>query len=314
MRAAPTIISSFVPPLQTFDLNAIQSELLHHFLNSTSLTMETTEDASRSIWQAMVPQEVMANDFLLHSVLALSALHKVHLHGTSETNLARARVHHEKAVTLFRSKIQTISPANITAAIYYVMCTLSFSSGVARMSDPSDCARFIDGYISLTPMVRMSEQLLASIGCMTTNSAPSSGPGATARQMQVCNITAGIASLTSLQFYNLAHTADAEERAVYQQAIWATSDIFHCHMRVGSLQVPVLSWCAAVSEHYIQLLQEKRPLALVIYAHYCVLSKSASHMWFISKWPEMAVACLAKLTGPEWEEALKWPFEELGVA
>ncbi|KAH8590093.1 hypothetical protein B0O99DRAFT_522052 [Bisporella sp. PMI_857] len=59
-------------------MKARDFELMHHFCTTTWSTMGMREDM-RQVWRVVIPQEGYSHPFLMHGILALSALHKAYL-------------------------------------------------------------------------------------------------------------------------------------------------------------------------------------------------------------------------------------------
>ncbi|OTA97583.1 hypothetical protein M434DRAFT_391772 [Hypoxylon sp. CO27-5] len=67
-----------------------------------------------------------------------------------------------------------------------------------------------------------------------------------------------------------------------------------------------------VSEVYLQSLQRKNPLALLIFIYWCAIMHQAPHRWFMGKWARRAADSAMSYLGPEWTAALEWPRTVLG--
>jgi hypothetical protein len=73
------------------------------------------------------------------------------------------------------------------------------------------------------------------------------------------------------------------------------------------------SWPARVSQRYIVLVSERRPEALVVLAHYCVLLKRIDSFWFMRGCALMILKqCLQDLDH-SWEPYVKWPISVVGL-
>lgn len=84
-----------------------------------------------------LPNMAISNDFLMHSIPALSALHIVHLRCLDQYGckyLATARAHHAQSFSGFHSGITEITRSNCTAAVAFSALLLTFSCGLAQIS------------------------------------------------------------------------------------------------------------------------------------------------------------------------------------
>lgn len=69
----------------------------------------------------------------------------------------------------------------------------------------------------------------------------------------------------------------------------------------------VSSWPICVGTHFLSLLSERKPVALVILAYYAVLLKLGTGLWWIGDWPATLVHHLDHCLGQRWSEFLEWP-------
>lgn len=88
-------------------------ELMHHYCTVTCNTLTVREDA-RHVWRVVLPIEGYANKYLLHGILALSALHRAHLYPAQRDKYIKATAYHQAAgLKQFRELIASpIDPSN----------------------------------------------------------------------------------------------------------------------------------------------------------------------------------------------------------
>jgi hypothetical protein len=58
---------------------------------------------------------------------------------------------------------------------------------------------------------------------------------------------------------------------------------------------------------FLALLNERRPVSLIILAYYAVLLKLGTGLWWIGRWPEALLNHICTILGEEWADFLKWP-------
>ncbi len=76
-----------------------------------------------------------------------------------------------------------------------------------------------------------------------------------------------------------------EEKDAYLDALALLRKAFAIpHQRENALgdKFAMFLWVEGVSQKYIQLMSELRPLALVILAYMCVMLKDCDHYWYIT--------------------------------
>lgn len=87
-------------------------ELMHHYCTVTSNTM-AQQEAARHVWRVLFPQEGYANEFVLHGVLSLAALHKAFLiPDRRDVYLTRSAFHHSTGQRHFTALLSEVSVAN----------------------------------------------------------------------------------------------------------------------------------------------------------------------------------------------------------
>ncbi|GKT89252.1 DUF814 domain-containing protein [Colletotrichum tofieldiae] len=90
-------------------------ELMHHYSTTTCLTLPRSNDVSQ-IWQFEVPRLGLTYMFLMHEILAISALHLGYLHPEQRESYAlHASQHQSDAIAGMRESLMQITPDNCHA-------------------------------------------------------------------------------------------------------------------------------------------------------------------------------------------------------
>jgi hypothetical protein len=74
----------------------------------------------------------------------------------------------------------------------------------------------------------------------------------------------------------------------------------------------VQDWLIQVSADYIQCLNQRRPEALVVLAHYAVLLHRGAHYWFVGGLGRRIIHLINGHLGPLWVDWLQWPNQVVG--
>ncbi|KAF2166973.1 hypothetical protein M409DRAFT_66473 [Zasmidium cellare ATCC 36951] len=69
----------------------------------------------------------------------------------------------------------------------------------------------------------------------------------------------------------------------------------------------VFAWLYRLEEHYLATLQAKRPMALVILAHYLVLLSQLEGYWYIHGWVPHIMEAVKRQLHPAYQQWLQWP-------
>ena len=75
----------------------------------------------------------------------------------------------------------------------------------------------------------------------------------------------------------------------------------------GTTLVGVQDWLTQISPIYVEQLDQRRPEALVILAHFAVLLHRAADNWFIGDLGSQLIHRINSQLGAHWEEWLAWP-------
>lgn len=117
-------------------------ELMHHYCTMTSSTMGLREDV-RHVWRVVIPQEGYENPFVMHGILALSAMHKVYLlPDKRQTYLMLCAHHYTCGQDVFRALMSHITDKNwrpmLCFALILVAYTCSLPSARLETIDTED--------------------------------------------------------------------------------------------------------------------------------------------------------------------------------
>jgi hypothetical protein len=104
------------PPLcdlaRTADFEARDLELMHHFSTSLAKTLSYRNDI-QDVWAVSLPKEAYSHDYLMHGLLALSALHLSLLSREKRHDYADLSTYHlHKSLARFRERLANISIEN----------------------------------------------------------------------------------------------------------------------------------------------------------------------------------------------------------
>jgi hypothetical protein len=67
-------------------------------------------------------------------------------------------------------------------------------------------------------------------------------------------------------------------------------------------------WPIEIDGIFMAMMTARRPIALLVLAHYCALLRLRSgDMWPFSAWPASVLRQVDEVLGEEWEVHLEWP-------
>ncbi|PVH85486.1 hypothetical protein DL98DRAFT_511538 [Cadophora sp. DSE1049] len=312
-RSSPTPPAP-VPSLP--DMNLEHLELMHHYSIHTSRTFHTFNDGR---WDILIPSQAASHEFLMHALLGVSALHIFHLKGkygdpSSNQYLSRAHVHHAEALTLFRSTVRDITPANGTATAAFSCLFLIFSCGTAHLpsteqgqdQDPVEALFIILRYFRSYRKLFVAAEIETWIGNLSPS--PSHHPAILPGPSYTPNPGA-MSALDDLLHTNTMSTDSYVHKAIYHDTIIQMQRSLDC----GS-SLPRIIWPLSISDEYLALLEQRRDMALIILAHGCNLIMEMPYRWYVHDWIWRMTSAVTEQIDGEWRESMRWPMVRCGVS
>ena len=311
-------IISVTPEQIPTAFNITDLRLLHHYTTVTAQTLSADAEA-HEVLAMTVPQTAFAYPFLLHVILALAALHLSKLSGAVQDALEYALIggrHHDAALANFQSDVRDIEESNFKAVLMFagVHFPYSCASTVDLGHDVDQAFDSLLSNFSLTrrirPMVtRFYDEMKASI-----------------LGKLIPKDVQGIDWLTQeppeeTELVQLRKFADAVHHLYPPDIVDAYGFAVHILVltfaEAGKSREPpsdalLKIWIHLVSDRYVELLSERQPGSLVVYAHYAVLlQRSSVRYWYLNGVAEQILRVAEALVPSEWAVWLDWPKKQL---
>ncbi|EFR04779.1 hypothetical protein MGYG_07786 [Nannizzia gypsea CBS 118893] len=299
-------------------LNLEDLELLHHYTTKTYQTLSNNNE-HEDIWKNVIPGEAIKHPFLMHGLLALAALHIIECHDPDDEESRRkysalANKHQNLALATFRPELNNITPLNCHAVFAFssLIAALAFAfSRSERCSNPAD---YIEQAVQDFYLFRGVDKVLhtqwtriikGKLGALVRRPADSSAAYPLSKDV--------IDTLDYLHSCNgeTAGHIPAEERAIYNHAIRELRMSFE---RTPSSWEGVFRWPMVVPEPYLGLLHTRKPMALVILGHYCVILSRLDMCWWSEGWSRHLFEAIYKSLHPSWRTLVQWPMQMIGLS
>lgn len=305
-----------MPGALTIPLDLSTLELMHHYTNHTCFSIHGYHPDVAEIWKTVVPSIAFSSQahFLVHAMLALSALHLSQCHSDSEPTLSAkyayvAASHFDHAHRAFASTLSATPEADGLGSFitHHFLAIYCFSS--SRSLQSPECLNFFRFHLS--PFRMWRRYVDTPIGPMVLRLIERH------RQLLCLEDNATMTSYPFLDCLSTIHLPDSgtpdsqevmdpEVSEAYAKAVRATRRAALVSLEPDS-DIQYVAWYRNVSLEYLEFLWERRPRALVIAAHYCAILShtTASHPtpWWIPKeqrWQE-EVANIRHEVGDKWE-------------
>jgi hypothetical protein len=294
-------------------------ELFHHFTFHACLTLPPL-GGSRGLekqyfWQSVAPSLAQSYDFLLHSIMAFSALHIAHTRPSCEERYCNiAYYHHSQALGLFRTAIIEITPSNCSGLFATSALINFFSLGTRSVSGLIATDDVLGSFINILTVLKSSWSHFAQARFWIENGPIGQLPFQRKSDL-LLNRTPGKAGLCDVfdrwDAFNQTNTEEQDSQMVYQRSIQGLKQYFRLIPEQPSGMAHVLWWLQSLDSDYMDMLQRKRPMVLFILANWCVSIQYAPGRWFMKGWIEKVIESIITSMDPTWRHELQWSLQRI---
>jgi hypothetical protein len=270
----------------------------------------------RTLWRTAVPELGFSYPFVMHGILAVSALHLAHFRPQRrEFYLSQAMHHHHIGLGTAISILPHITEENCTAL--YTFSTFAFIFALARprkdddllLIGDIDVAEWLFLIRGTRSIVEFSYPILLAgpLGPMFITGAKRS----TLREQAMAE-NDHLAELLHLLETNVS---DASILEVYSKSIMdlkRSFNIFYSNRSTRDEGCDAFEWIFRLSNEFVDLLTNRAQESLVIFAYFCVLIKHLDGYWWSNDWSEHLVSRIYSLLDNEHRLWIRWPIEEIG--
>jgi hypothetical protein len=292
-------------------------ELMHNYSHKTSRTRLGASIRLQHLWQDHIPELATKHTFLMHGLLALSALHLATMRPAQVNKYASLCDKHQASALASYRQILTHITDDVAEALFALSTILSISS-LARATlkasqmeaAPHISVESICELLYLTRGVREVKE--------ATGERVSRGPFSIVLQGHelTADVQVNLSPKISSVFRELdINCADQEQRRFCSEAVTHLRDVFEGTLgkyHINDLEMgQVWRWTAMLSYDFIKMVQAHFPPALVITAYFTVAAMMLREQWFISNWGSLAFDGIRIALKGELEDYLVWPQEQM---
>lgn len=315
----PPFHHSIPPPAPTTsELNLVDLSLMHHWTISTADTISNHSNIQQ-LWRINIPHLATHHPFLMHGLLAISALH---LRSTTEDPvksahfLSTAAHHHEHAVRGIAACLSRINQENCDALVVSSCLVVIYSFVSSRVDgaavrpglNPNSIAAWV-------PLIRGVHSILKQSWNWVNN-----GPlFPLIRQYELSSTDEGLDPETEnvlSDLYRLCtdrslpgseELSDTAISTAYFSAIAELRKSFATIKEWESVIGSIFVWPITATDKFVELLVERRPRALVIFMHYCALFTLVEEFWWSKGSALFELQRCEMCLGGEWSRWIEWP-------
>ncbi|CZR62697.1 related to regulatory protein involved in control of sterol uptake [Phialocephala subalpina] len=300
---------------QSHVLNITDLELLHNYNTSTAATLSNIASL-QAFYRVNVPKIAFLHEFLLHGILAISALHLSHFKkGEAQVKYQREADHHyEIALREATSALPNINEQ--TASALYLFGAFCPIITLALGPTPGDFLLF--GNQGLTEWLLLFRGMKAILE--TNFEFLRHGELAPMFHISIHQVLLQSANDEHLQELREMITMTAREDPDIQLYLKALEELAHSfppssvpgtRSTQPSIQM-VFVWLYRLSDEFADFLQQRRPIPMVILAYFCVLLHDLSSFWWAKGWAEHLMSEIHGSLSEQYRTWIRWPMEELG--
>ncbi|KAL4810611.1 hypothetical protein BDV18DRAFT_165297 [Aspergillus unguis] len=289
-----------------FQFSAADLVLFHHFMSCPELGSELTE------WQAQMTRWGFQHHYLLRLLLALAAFHLVrtkdgHLLDIDYT--VEAERNYGLALQEAASTMPQINSANgqilYTGAIFIFICSL------ARGPQAGEYLAFRDdgdpGCLVLFLGVRSILEM-----CSGAFSLDLSSSHATSPYISSGSPASGTEDHLNRLYLLIENTyPQASAYSDYSNVLGRLRETYTTVRSSNGDNFPrIFYWLYTLPDTFIADLQNRQPLALVLFAFFAVLLKEVDSTWFIRGWPEHIISGIYTQLDEYHRQFITWAVEQ----
>ncbi|KAL4937947.1 hypothetical protein BDV06DRAFT_226475 [Aspergillus oleicola] len=302
------------------DLAIADLELLHHYMINTCYTLSRVP-AIQAVWHDQAPRIGFPAPFVLHAILAVSALHLGHLEPSRRaTCIAQARTHHDAAITAVIPNLEHLASENPVALFLFSSLTCMFSCATVHGADEGNFLLLFE-QDNLSHWVHLFRGIKAILDHGNDNLtkgvlAPifTNGGFRSAVRRDPKTLEQGQMYVWELQqMVDNEHAHDDTLRQVYQVVLDRLACTLVVMLKPTVLETAdVFAWVLESSDEYLDLLRRGSSTALIIFSFWCVAAKQLDWSWWAKGLARRLLGQVhAKLDerGRGW---LRWPMQQIG--
>lgn len=284
---------------------------MHHYSTSTYLTLAGRDVIMQEAWRVQVPIEAYSNPYLMHSLLAVAALHRNSLPSAdkSQCSLASAISHYNSALASSKPVLNNVNADNCTslfvfsAVIAMIAYAIPLHSPEHQLDDP------ISELLQISRLVRGCSSILrAEFGRVKAGSLAALLPSDFLAQE--CELPSDARGALAL-LRGCADTCPA--KATYKHTIDLLELCFRNTVPDPENRMFVMSWLAMVPDAYLSLLHQRASIAQVCLAYFAVLLHGLRKVWWCGDWGKRLVRWVECEGVGEWQGLLDWPKQKIGL-
>lgn len=297
---------------------------MHHYSTSTCFTMTDVEQ-NQSTWQHDMARLAFKHEFLLHGLLALSALHM-----SSDTYFrdyslgGLARNHQSLALESYIPLLKDINQDNCNALFAFsaILGATSFAF-LQHQEVEISSSEFITSVIDVFELLVGSTAIAIEGRTWLQNGSLSCllGPHPfLARETSDCSVDAKSSLDAVLACAEVAQSPESSGpntpescMSIYASSAEQLTGLFPASANKLVSMEKVIGWPALSGSPLISRLKKGDAIAMIILAHYGAALHTNEHIWYLKGLGNRLVRAIFDIVEEEWRPYLSWPLSRTSM-
>ena len=288
------------------------AELMYYWTTSTCNTL-SAQSAGVTFWRTSVTEVGLSHEYVLHLLLAITALHLAHCRpGRHDEYVALSDHHYNAALTSVTSELSHLTQENCDAVLLSVqiICFITW----ARGPQPGEYLAFgVNG---------RSEWLIMFRGVRTTIESLESGAFTRSLSPNLRTKTGPLPELKSPPAYKeplaelLSYVKSTSIPSQLECNLFSHEVLEECyHSRYNGIDGEyhvVFAWLYRMQEEFLEALQRHDAVPLIVYAHFAVLMNDMEGFWYMRGWTAHVLGGIWSILRDEDRIWIRWPMAAVG--
>ncbi|PWY67918.1 hypothetical protein BO70DRAFT_323526 [Aspergillus heteromorphus CBS 117.55] len=289
-----------------------QLELTLEWINHTHKCFARNEE-TRKVWEKIVLQEALNTPFLLHGILALSALHLSHLRedGRHVMWLDIAIAHKNTALSIFSEQLNNISQSNAKAMMSFASMAFAFGLASALKMGVTKEGSKLEALTNVFVLARGIQSVIFIEETYIHQSSFAPLFNMTPPEVTIPeDVLMALDRLKHLHDRYSLHSPDHDPRP-YNTAINTIERLISYTYKEPTSMTLAGGWAMRVPEEYLDDLKSRKPLALVVLAHLCVFLHLGQENWCMGSWGREVMEDIIAILDSDWRPHISWASEQV---
>ena len=288
---------------------------MHLYSTSTCLTLAGPDPKVQEAWQVQVPIEAYSHQYLMHSLLAFTALHRNSLSGAQGRRISHesALRHYDHALATSKGALSNVTTENRTSLFVFSAFVATTALAFPLHSPDHQLDDPVLELMRIIALVRGSKSILhTELDHIRTGPLAALIPNSFLAHD--CNVAPDTRTALMLlqRHVDACSDIDSTAKATYKHTIELLELYFRSTVLDPENRMAVFSWLATVPDAYVSLLRDRAPVAQICLAYYGVLLHGVRKLWWCGDWGKRLVGCIERDIGGEWQGLMEWPIKKTG--